>query len=236
MELPQAALSHHWQDATHIANNLVTGGISWGKMRLEASGFRGREPDENRWDIDMGPMDSWSTRLSVFPTKNWSAQVSGGRLKRPEQFHLDDVDRITASVHHVLPRSNGNYVASSFIWARNYKSIAERSTNAMTAETVVPFGRKNSLTGRFEWSERDELFEYDHDVAHEIVERTGKYAFKVSAFTIGYTRDVELVRNVQTGIGANVTAYAIDSALKPFYGSHPWGVNVFIRFRLKPGE
>lgn len=236
MEMPQAALSHHWQDATHIANNLVTGGISWGAVRLEASGFRGREPDENRWDIDMGPMDSWSTRLSVFPTKNWSAQVSGGRLKRPEQFHLDDVDRITASVHHVVPRSDGNYFASTFIWAMNRKSIAQRSTNAITAETVVPFGRKNFVTGRFEWSQRDELFEYDHDLAHEIVERTGKEAFKVSAFTIGYTRDVELVRNVQSGIGANVTAYAIDSALKPHYGSNPWGVNVFVRFRLKPGE
>ena len=236
MELPQAALAHHWQDATHIANNLVTGGISWDKFRLEASGFRGREPDENRWDIDMGPMDSWSTRLSVFPTRNWSAQVSGGRLKRPEQFHLDDVDRITASVHHVLPRPNGNYIATTFIWARNYKSIARRSTNAITAETVVPFRRKNFVTGRFEWSQRDELFERDHDLAHEIVEKTGKHAFNVSAWTVGYTRDVELVRNVQTGIGANVTAYAIDSALKPFYGNQPWGVNVFIRFRLKPGE
>jgi hypothetical protein len=65
---------------------------------------------------------------------------------------------------------------------------------------------------------------------------SGKHAFNVSAFTVGYTRDVELVRNVQTGIGANVTAYAIDSALKPYYGSNPWGVNIFIRFRLKPGE
>jgi hypothetical protein len=236
MEIPQAALSHHWQDATHIANNLVTGGVSWNKLRLEASGFRGREPDENRWDIDMGQMDSWSARMSVFPSRNWSAQVSGGRLKRPEQFHLDDIDRVTASVHHVVPRSNGNYLASSFIWARNYKSIEQRSSHAITAETVVPVGRKNFITGRFEWSQRDELFEYDHDLAHEVEATTGKHAFNVSAFTVGYTRDVELVRNVQTGIGANVTAYAIESALKPYYGSNPWGVNVFIRVRLKPGE
>jgi hypothetical protein len=162
--------------------------------------------------------------------------VSGGRLKRPEQFHLDDIDRVTASVHHVLPRANRNYIASSFIWARNCKTLEERSTNAITAETVIPFGRKNFVTGRFEWSQRDELFDYDHDLAHEIEEQTGKHAFNVSAFTVGYTRDVELVRNVQTGIGANVTAYAIDSALKPYYGSTPWGVNVFIRFRLKPDE
>ena len=76
MELPQATLAHHWQDSTHIANNLVTAGVQWNKVRLEGSGFRGKEPNENRWNIDMGPMDSWSTRLSVFPTKNWMAQVS----------------------------------------------------------------------------------------------------------------------------------------------------------------
>jgi hypothetical protein len=57
----------------------------------------------------------------------------------------------------------------------------------------------------------------------------------VAAFTAGYTRDIPLIRNLQTGVGANVTTYAIDSALKALYGDHPWGVSVFIRFRLKPG-
>jgi hypothetical protein len=236
IELPQATLAHHWQDSTHIANNLVTAGLSWSKVRIEASGFRGKEPNENRWNIDMGAMDSWSTRLSIFPVKNWSAQFSGGHLTRPEQFHLDDVNRITASVHHVLPRTNGNYWASSFIWARNYKTIAEQATQAITAETVIPFGRNNFITGRFEWSQRDELFDYDHDLAHEIHDQTGKHAFNVSAMTLGYTRDIALLRNVQTGVGANLTAYGIDSALKPYYGDRPWGVNMFIRFRLKPGE
>jgi hypothetical protein len=236
MELPQATLAHHWQDATHIANNVLTAGLSWDKVRLEASGFRGKEPNENRWNIDMGAMDSWSTRLSFFPSKNWMAQVSGARLKQPEQFHLDDIERVTASVHHVAPRPNGNYWASSLIWARNFKTLERRATHAIVAETVVPFRRKNFVTGRFEWSQRDELFEYDHDLAHQVEESSGKQAFDVSALTIGYTRDVDLVRNLQSGIGMNLTAYVIDSALKPFYGDHPWGVNFFIRFRLKPGE
>lgn len=236
MELPQATLAHHWQDATHIANNVLTAGFSWDKVRLEASGFRGKEPNENRWNIDMGAMDSWSSRLSVSPTKNWLAQVSAGRLKRPEQFHPDDVTRMTASVHHIQPRSNGNYWASSLIWARNYKTVSKHATHAVVAETVVPVRRNNFLTGRLEWSQRDELFEYDHDLAHEVQDRTGKRAFNVAGLTLGYTRDFELVRNLQSGIGANVTAYAIDSALKPYYGNRPWGVNVFIRFRLKPTE
>jgi hypothetical protein len=236
MELPQATLAHHWQDATHIANNVLTAGFTWDKVRLEASGFRGKEPNENRWNIDMGAMDSWSTRLSVFPTSRWMAQVSGGRLRQPEEFHPDDIDRITASVHHIEPRPNGNYWASSLIWARNYKTIARKATMAVVAETVVPISRRNFVTGRFEWSQRDELFEYDHGLAHEIEERAGKSAFDVSSFTLGYTRDFDLVRNVQTGIGVNVTAYAIDAALKPFYGDRPWGANVFVRFRLKGAE
>ena len=40
-ELPQAPISHHWQDSTHIAAEVVTAGIDYRKIRLEASGFHG---------------------------------------------------------------------------------------------------------------------------------------------------------------------------------------------------
>lgn len=233
MELPQATLAHHWQDSTHIANNVLTAGVNYGNIRVEASGFHGREPDEGRWNIDWGAMDSWSARVTVFPSRNWAAQVSGGRLENPEASHPSAVVRTTASLEYVRPAAAGNFWAASLIWGRNYKVAQSRATNAVTAEAVAPFGRRNFVTGRFEWSQRDELFEYNHDLAHEVMRSTGQYAFNVTAFTAGYTRDIALFRNVQTGIGANATAYAIPSALKPFYGDHPWGVNVFLRVRLK---
>ena len=236
MEIPQATLAHHWQDATHIANNVLTVGIGTTKARIEASGFHGREPNENRWNIDFGRMDSWAARASVFPTRNWMGQVSVGRIRNPEQFHTGDVVRATASVQHVLPRENGNWIATTLIWARNYKTADKRATNAFVAETVVPIRRKNFVTGRFDWAQRDELFEYDHDLAHEIEEQTGKTAFKVASYTLGYTRDIGTFRNVQTGLGANVTLYTIASELKPFYGDHPKGVTFFLRLRLKPEE
>src|SRR5262249_48312465 len=103
MELPQATLGHHWQDSTHIANEVVTVGITHRIVRLEASGFYGAEPNENRWNIDSGGIDSWSTRLSILPTKNWIAQVSVGRLAHPEKEELGDVERTTASVEYVKP-------------------------------------------------------------------------------------------------------------------------------------
>src|SRR5205823_8489911 len=98
MELPQAALGHHWQDSSHIANEVVTVGITHKKIRIEASGFYGSEPNENRWNIDSGPINSWSTRLWFFPAKNWAMQVSGGRLTHPEDLEPGDTVRTTASL------------------------------------------------------------------------------------------------------------------------------------------
>jgi hypothetical protein len=236
MELPQAALGHHWQDSSHIANNVLTGGISYAKVRIEASGFYGREPDENRWNIDFGRMDSWSTRLNVFPSKNWSGQVSVGRLRNPEQAHPGDVVRTTASIHYVRPTADRNWWAGSLVWGQDHKVAENRTVNAVLAEGVVPIRRKNFITGRYEWSQRDELFENDLATAELLESRTGQTAFNVNAFTLGYTRDIPLLRNVQSGLGFNVTTYAFDDVLKPYYGAHPWGVNVFARFRLKSSQ
>jgi hypothetical protein len=236
MELPQAPFGHHWQDSTHIANNVLTAGVTYDKLRLEASGFFGREPDEARWNIDWGAMNSWSTRATVFPNKNWVGQVSVGRLRDPESHAPGDIVRTTASVEYVKPEPGKNALAVSLIWGQNYKLAEHRRTNAVLAEGVMPFRKLNFFTGRFEWSQRDELFANDPELAERLTLSTGQHAFRVSAFTGGYTRDIPLLRNVQTGIGANATAYVIEDALKPFYGGHPWGVNVFIRVRLKPQD
>ncbi len=236
MELPQAALSHHWQDSTHIGNNVLTTGITYGKYRLEGSGFHGREPNENRWNIDMGKFDSWATRFSVQATPNWMGQVSVGRLHNPEENHPDTVVRTTASVTHVLPRPGNTYWATSVIWGQNYSRENQRALNAVLLETVVPFKRKNFITGRYEWSQRDELFADRHDDDHAHTATGLAPAYTVGAYTLGYTRDVELIRHVQSGLGINVSAYAIDPGLKEAYGRSPWGLNVFLRVRVRRTE
>lgn len=99
LENPVGSLGHHQEDSTHIADDVATVGITYRIVRVEASGFHGREPDEFRWNIDQGKMDSWSTRLTVQPGQNWSAQYSYGRLTSPEQiFPNENQARTTASV------------------------------------------------------------------------------------------------------------------------------------------
>jgi hypothetical protein len=232
MELPEAPLSHHWQDSTHIANEVVTLGIAHKKIKLEASGFYGSEPNENRWNIDSGPIDSWSTRLWFFPTKNWSAQVSVGRLTHPEKLEPGDQVRATASLHYTKPVADGTW-SSSLIWGRNHSTVTHRNTNSYVAESVLQIHRKNFLTGRVELVDKDELFHGQPDIEERLDQAYGS-TFRIGAYTIGYTRNLDLFRYVETGIGANFTAYSLPGAIKPYYGNHPAGGNIFIRFRLRP--
>ena len=213
-ELPQATLGHHWQDSTHIADNVATVAVRHKWLRVEASGFQGTEPDENRWNIDWGSMNSYSARVSVAPTQSWMAQVSAGHLTKPERQEPGDVVRTTASLHY----TRGGW-SSSFIWGRNHQQTKNRDLDSFLGETVVPMRRRNFLTGRVEVVDKDEL-------AVEGV-------YRVQAYTGGYTRDIGNFNDLQVGIGANITAYVVPEALRASYGDRPWGVNVYIRLRLK---
>ena len=234
-ELPEATLSHHWRDSTHIADNVATIAIKHAWFRLEASGFYGSEPGENRWIIEWGSMNSYSGRFSVFPSKNWMFQVSAGRLTHPERQETGDVVRTTASVQYTRPTEAGNAWSTSLIWGRNHDTFTQHNLNSYLIETVYPIGRKNFLTGRLEYVDKDELFA-GAPALEEQVDRTAGSTFRIGAYTAGYTRDFSIFRDVETGIGANATAYTLPSAIKPYYGDRPWGINVYIRLRLKPNQ
>ncbi len=59
-----------------IAEGVMTGGIATEKFQIEASGFRGMEPDEDRWDIEKPKLDSWSVRGTYLPTPSVVLQIS----------------------------------------------------------------------------------------------------------------------------------------------------------------
>jgi hypothetical protein len=230
-ELPEAPISHHWQDSTHIADDVVTLAISHKKIKLEASGFHGAEPGENRWIVQAGPLDSWSTRVWFFPSDNWAAQVSAGRIAHPEALEPGDQVRMTASLHYTKPLSGGAW-SSSLIWGRNHSTATFRNLNSYLAESVLPIRPRNWITGRFELVDKDELFSAQPDVAQSLDVRSGS-TFRIGAYTIGYTRDFDLFRHIQSGVGANFTAYSLPDALKPYYGNRPIGGNIFVRLRLR---
>ena len=77
----------------------------------------------------------------------------------------------------------------------------------------MPWHQKNFFTGRVEVVDKDEL--------------------SVPGIYRGYTRDIEIFKDVETGRGANICAYRIPPALQTAYSQHPYGVNVYLRPQLK---
>jgi len=207
-ELPQATLAHHLEDSTHIADGVLTFGAKRGEYGIALSGFHGAEPDENRWNIDHGPIDSWSVRATWDPSPNWSAQISTGHLQAPERLEPGDVQRTTASVAY----ANGAW-ASSAIFGTNHRSGS--NTVGFTAETVWQFHTSNYVTARAEIVDK------------ELPERA-----RVRALTGGYTKDVFRSSHVLGGVGGNVTIYGVPSSLKSEYGNRPVSAYLFARLRL----
>jgi hypothetical protein len=228
-ELPQAALSHHLQDSTHIVDDVLTAGLKYKTIRLEVSGFHGAEPDSKRWDLDPGAIDSWSTRFTYTPSNNIVGQISTGRLKHPEELEPGDIQRTTASVTYNQTRPDG-FWATSFIWGWNHKIEPDVNLYSYLFETLWQFRDKNYLTGRIEFVDKDELFA-NHDEQSDVPEPVAEI-FNIKAFTIGYARDFDLIPGFGTGFGANVTFYATPSELDPFYGKNPNGFLVYFRVRL----
>lgn len=229
LEIPQAPLSHHWQDSTHIADEVITAGFAYRKFRLEASGFYGSEPNENRWNIDSGPINSWSTRLWFFPSANWAAQISVGRLAKPEALEPGDQVRSTGSLAYSRPLAGSTW-SSTFVWGRNHNTANRRNTNSYLAETVIPATRRNSITARAELVDKDELFASDPAIENALDQTHGS-TFRIGAYVLGYVHDFTDAP-IKVGIGANLELYTLPDAIKPYYGDRPVGGNVFVRFRL----
>ena len=229
-EDPLATLGHHMQDSTHISDDVITLGITYKKLRVEASGFHGREPDEFRWNIDQGRIDSWSGRLTVNPGRNWSAQYSAGYLTSPEQLSPgDDLLRMTASLMYNRPLPRGNW-ASTLVWGRNSAQTCDHLvTNSYLAESTLRFLERNYVWGRIENVDRtNELLLAGMPQPPNFAEQS---LGRVQAYTAGYERDFKLIPYLSTGLGGQVTLYGVPSSLQPSYGSHPAGVALFVRVR-----
>jgi hypothetical protein len=230
-ENPVAALGHHLEDSTHISDDVITVGITHHAIRFEASGFHGREPDEFRWNIDTGAIDSWATRVTINPKQNWSAQYSIGQMHSLEELAPDeDVRRMTASVMYNRPFHNGNW-SSTLLWGRNQSVEDGNVGNGYLLESTVRFRNRNSAWTRIEDVDRtNELLLGENPFPLGFHER---YFTRMQAYTVGYDREVADIPHLATAIGGQFTWYGVPNVLRTPYGAHPVGVTLFLRVRAR---
>jgi len=228
-EDPVGSLGHHQEDSTHISDDVVTAGLTYRSVRIEASGFHGREPNENRWNIRQGGIDSWSTRFTLQPGKNWSGQYSYARIASPEALYpQENQNRMTASAMYNRPLREGNW-ASTIAWGRTRSLPDGAPFNSYLLESTVRFRVKNSVWTRLENAERsNELILGEAPLPPGFQEQP---IGMVQAYTLGYDRDFDLVPHLASAIGAQFTTYGVPNRLRPTYGEHPAGAAFFLRLR-----
>jgi len=226
MSDPDAPISHHWSDATHITFGVATIGFRMGGFKIEGSSFTGREPDENRYNFDAPKFDSWSARLNFNPSTNWALQVSHGFIKSPEALNpTEDVNRTTASVTYSLPLNDEKTFNATALWGQN-KSPVHNGDNSALLEGDVRI-KKLAIYMRYEFVQKttDEL------VLNPLIYGNNTI-FPVNATTLGLNYDLIRLGPLNLAAGGQVTIYNSDSRLSKLYGDNPLGGEVF--FRLYP--
>ena len=218
---PEPPITHHWFDSTHITYGVVTAGYASPRWQIEASAFRGREPDERRWNIETPKLDSWSVRLSYNPTPSWSMQVSHGFLKEPESTHPGaNEHRTTASVHY----ADGTGLSAMAAFSAKNRDPGGTLT-AWLAEATWNLGQHHTIFGRIENVANDELFPDHADLLHD-------QRFRVTKMQAGYAYRLPLTDLVSLAFGGSANLYVKPNAVDAAYGRNPWGYTVFTRLSL----
>jgi len=229
MDSPEAPITHHWLDSTHISFGVLTAGVVVDRVKLELSRFNGREPDQHRWNIETGPLDSTAVRASWNPTAELSLQGSWGHFEEPEQLEPGvDQKRWSASALYAREVASGWKFAGTLAWGR--KSIKDHhgewlKDDAFAAEASLKH-RGWTVFGRGEITENRELLELEDGEEHGS-------AFRVGKVSLGAVKDFRLAEHFSFGLGGLFAVNFIPDGLKPLYGgSNPTGVMGFIRVKL----
>ncbi|HKE16410.1 MAG TPA: hypothetical protein VKB80_16170 [Kofleriaceae bacterium] len=220
---PLAVLGHHWEDSSHISFGVLTAALVTRVAKLEASWFNGREPDQDRYDLDLHGLDSYAIRLSLNPEAAWSGQVSYGRLDEPEELEPGvSVQRITASLMHVARPRWAESVATTAVWGHNIPSDGD-ATDAGLLESTAELGAAGTVFGRAEV-----VVKAGHDLA--LAPEMAEDTFAVGSLVLGYLHDFGAVGGLVPGIGARGALNLIGDDLAAVYGTHvPVGAMVFVR-------
>lgn len=226
---PIAPITHHWIDATHISFGVITAGIFGRWWKAEASLFNGREPDEDRFDIDLAALDSYSGRLSFLPGERWSLQLSGGHLKDAEAGEPGEppitVNRYTASAIYHHPLRGGGIWATTLVWGLNNE--LGHDTNAFLLESNFDVREHDLVFGRAE-------------VAEKSAENFGlpgppERKFTVGKVSLGYLHQFGPFAGILAGVGGLVSIGMVPADLKFFYGTKlPTGFTVYLRASPAP--
>ena len=221
MDSPEAPITHHWLDSTHITFGVLTAGLVLDRAKIEISRFNAREPDQHRWNIETGPLDSTSVRISWNPSRTLALQGSWGYFKDPEQLEPGvNQKRLSASALWADEIAPGWKIATTLAWGR--KIIEAHRDDGFAAEASLKH-QGWTLFGRGEMVDNRELLGLEKNAC----------AYRVGKVSLGAIRDFAIGNHLSLGLGGLFSLNFVPDALAPLYGGHdPTGAMGFLRLKL----
>jgi len=220
---PEAPITHHWLDSTHITFGVATIGYVHEWFKLDVSIFNGREPDQHRWNFDAPRFNSYCGRISINPTANIAAQISHGFLNSPESLEPEvNTQRTTASISYNRAWCKNNWQITA-AWGLNQNSPGH-ALNGALVESAVQFNDTHVLFGRGEYAGKDELFIPPSPNAHQI--------FNVGKLDLGYIYQFPLIPYTLWGVGFVGSASFVPKMIQSSYGGTPLSYMFFLRIDL----
>jgi hypothetical protein len=233
---PEAPITHHWLDSTHITFGVLTAGWVGRNWKLEASAFTGREPDQHRYDIETPKLDSSAVRLSWNPGPRWSLQVSRAELKSPEALAPSfDEDRWSASAIYTRPIGTRGLWSTTAAWGHKRRT-GGTSSQALSLDTAFKPNPDWTLFARAERLVDTDEFDFlvvpgGHIHAGPILPghtHSGVQA-TVAKYAIGVIRDWRVAPHAKFGVGGLASTNTIPANLRLVYGKDPAGRMLFLR-------
>jgi hypothetical protein len=218
---PTAPISHHWLDSTHVSMGVIGAGFERGPLKLEVTQFTGREPDENRYDIEPARLDSTSLRLTYALTPDIKAQASWADVKSPESLEPDvDLTKTSYSLSSNLKLCKDSILQMTLAYARkevrgHHDDI--KPQDAYLIENTLELSPKWQVLARYERVYNAEL------------------ALKplwVAKAELGAIRQFDLNARTQLGLGFVRQFNRIPDSLKLNYGDDLQANVGFMRLRF----
>jgi hypothetical protein len=223
MDSPEAPISHHWLDSTHITFGVLTAGYVHHNWKVEVSRYKGREPDQHRFDIEPPKLDSTAARLSWNPRANLSLQVSYADERSPEQLEPDQNQRKwSASAIYTVPFRQDGWWSTTAAWG--LRSSGHDQLPAWVLESAL---KPNDAWTGFARAERVDN--------NELISAPGGHGptFTVGKVSVGAIHDWPLAQHVKVGLGALYAWNFVPSGLALSYGGNdPQGAMGFVRLKV----
>lgn len=222
MDSPEAPISHHWLDSTHIVFGVLTAGYVHDNWKFEVSRFKGREPDEERFDIESPKLDSTAVRLSWNPTDRLALQASWAEAESVEQLSPgEDQTKWSASAIYTAPVAGG-WWSTTVAWGR--RSAEHDQLDGWVVESAIKPNAAWTVFGRAERTENNEL---TGGAGHH------GPTYEVGKVSLGAVRDWQVTDHVALGVGGLYAINFVPAALEPEYGGDTNGAMAFVRLKIE---